>query len=209
MADRPIIFSAPMVRALMAGRKTQTRRILKPQPAPHVQVYRVGADWDWRDGTRGGALRVPYAPGDRLWAREAHAFVPASAYRNSLFVEQRADPADPDRAAIFREGFDRSTGGIRWRPSIHMPRWASRLTLLVSDVRVQRLQDITEADAYSEGAARWGADGPAGSVHYTACEDFARIWTRLHGPDAWGANPWVAALSFTVHRQNIDQMVTP
>ena len=162
--------------------------------------------------------RPYYGRGMRLWVREAHAFVPASAYRNSLFVEQRTDTGDPDRAAIYREGFDRSTGGIRWRPSIHMPRWASRLTLVVTDVRVQRVREISEADAQAEGAKAgdWPdrpdcncndddcmACGQYPALHTPA---FRHIWNTIHGPDAWARNDWVAALTFTVHRCNIDHM---
>ena len=218
MTDRPIIFSAPMVRALMLGCKTQTRRVLKPTPdyggggdprAP--QNWNDPEAWGWEDAeegcwrmlSEGYTGRPYYGRGMRLWVREAHAFVPVSAYRNSLFVEQRPDPCDPDRAAIYREGFDRSTGGIRWRSPIHMPRWASRLTLLVTDVRVQRLQEITAEDATAEGIP-WEPDALA--PYEWSVSRFADLWNSLHGPDAWGANPWVVALTFDVHRGNIDQI---
>ena len=153
--------------------------------------------------------RPYYGRGMRLWVREAHAFVPASAYRNSLFVEQRTDPGDPDRAAIYREGFDRSTGGIRWRPSIHMPRWASRLTLVVTDVRVQRISEITLGECWAEGCetARDLIDAdviPKGAQ--MPFKEFRDLWNSLHSPDAWARNDWVVAISFTVHRCNIDQM---
>ena len=97
--------------------------------------------------------------------------------------------------------------GTRWRPSIHMPRWASRLTLTVTDVRVQRLQEISEEDARAEGAypceGGWSYGGSplAGT---TARGAFYCLWNSLHGPDAWSANPWVCALTFTVDRRNID-----
>ena len=213
MTDKPIIFSVPMVRALMLGTKTQTRRVLKHR---HIDIgialtAQTGDPvWIGFDHPKGGPLtcvKWPYAKGDRLWVREAHAFVPASAYRNRLFVEQRSDPADPDRAAIYREGFDRSTGGIRWRPSIHMPRWASRLTLVVTDVRVQRVQEISEADIAAEGIKRGFSGGPHGEEGLY--EDFADLWNTIHGPDAWDRNDWVAAISFTVHSCNIDQMEAP
>ena len=204
MSDRPIIFSAPLVRALLDGRKTQTRRIIKPQPAPHVQVYRIGAEWDWRDGTRGGAVRVPYAPGDRLWVREAFTCEGQS-----------------EGEALFRATVDDDTGyyaeeiaEIRWRPSIHMPRWASRLTLIVTDARVQRLLEISAQDAESEGVFRHVAEHSLNKVFRSergtvAVEYFRDLWNSLHGPDAWDANPWVCALTFTVQRGNIDQVTAP
>jgi hypothetical protein len=209
MSDRQIPFSAPMVRALLGGRKTQTRRVLKPQPDTTSDPC---GDGEWgllnRFGYWAPATDLrPYYPGDRLWVREA--WRSAGCYDDLAPSAMGGDEPVRYEADAFWQTWGwgdplRSHG--RYRHAWFMPRWASRLTLTVTDVRVQRLQDISEADAYSEGAARWGADGPAGSVHYTACEDFARIWNSLHGPDAWAANPWVAALTFTVHRCNIDQM---
>jgi hypothetical protein len=148
--------------------------------------------------------------GDRLWCREAHALVPASAYRMSDGVDQTVSPDDRDRACIYREGFDRSTGGLRWRSPIHMPRWASRLTLIVTDVRVQLVQDISEADALAEGLVEayegWATDREGRHWGPTARASYSILWNDLHGPDAWDRNDWVAALTFTAHRQNIDQM---
>lgn len=212
MADLPIIFSAPMVRALLEGRKTQTRRVIEardllshPLSGPEgerdiiITHYRQGGEVESRY-----LFKPRYAPGDRLYVREAHALVPATAYRMSEGVEQAIDPADSDRACVYAAGWVRSKP--RWRPSIHMPRWASRITLTVTEVRVQRLQDISEVDAFAEGCARWGMDTPEGSVHYTVVEDFKRLWNSLHGANAWDANPWVVALTLTVQRGNIDQI---
>ncbi len=215
MADRPIIFSAPMVRALLDGRKTQTRRIIKPSPefcgggrSRDPQNWNDPDAWGWENYDEGcwdllseGYTGRPfYAPGDRLWVREAWARVPVSAYRASEGVDQRHSPFDYE-AAIYRAGFDRSQGGIHWRSPIHMPRWASRLTLIVTEVRVQRLQEISRGDAMEEGCPFANmADGPNPRDWYRD------IWNSIHGPDAWDANPWVAAISFTVHRCNIDTM---
>lgn len=231
MTDRPIIFSGPMVRALLDGRKNQTRRVLpKAHPRfPHhnnirtdVLVYDPQRPevWYW-DGVHdrvGASYPVPYAPGDRLYVREAHALVPATAYRMSDGVVQAIDPEDRGRACVYREGWERSQPG-KWRPSIHMPRWASRLTLTVTEVRVQRLQEISEADAVAEGIADPGCTecgGPAlvdGDCCYkpSPCyrESFIYLWNSLHGPDAWDANPWVVAVSFTVDRRNIDSITNP
>lgn len=228
MADIPILFSAPMVRALLAGRKTQTRRILKPQP----QTFKVVEDGVEQEcevaiahlaGDRRPRLRVgcaitvqeiPYAKGDRLWVRETHALVPATAYRHSHGVQHTVNPADTYEAAIYREGFDRSSGGIRWRPSIFLHRWASRLTLIVTDVRLQRLQDITEADAVAEGI-EWVTRTSSGEFYRNyqnpGCPmmpygSFRSLWEHLNGTEAWAANPWVAAVTFTVHYANIDKL---
>lgn len=199
MKERPILFNDEMVRAILDGRKTQTRRSMKPQPEKR------GAFWEW--GGAGWSLdhgvvpvvqghsmsaRCPYGqPGDRLWVREAHAFVPTSAYAHSEGVQQTINPhcRNQDTAAIYRQGWERSTGGFRWRPSIHMPRWASRLLLEVTAVRVERLQDITEADAIAEG-------GPVDSPCGLATGWFADLWDKINGDDAWGANPWVWVVEF-------------
>jgi hypothetical protein len=221
MADRPIIFSAPMVRALLDGRKTQTRRILKPQPAAGAEL-----EHKYCDGVRfsnGQQTRIRIEKGDRLYVREAHALVPTTAYRMSEGIEQAINPDLDWQAAIYRAGWDRSTGGLRWRPSIHMPRWASRLTLTVTDVRVQPLRAISEKDARAEGIAMVIEDSPStawfsglhlvtdltGPMDGWHCNDapcaFADLWETINGPEAWAANPWVVAYSFTVERRNIDQ----
>jgi hypothetical protein len=173
MTDHPILFSAPMVRAILDGRKTMTRRIIKPKPI-----------------MRG----IRYAPGDRLWVREGWASVPASAYRCSEGVAQTVNPFDPTEAAIYRAGFDRSRGGIRWRSPIHMPRWASRITLAVEAVRVERLQDISEGDSEKEGVTRPNRVLEDDGTSYT--DGFAALWEDIHGPDAWDANPWVSVTTF-------------
>lgn len=204
MADRPIIFSGPMVQALLAGRKSQTRRVLKPQPTGPVVYHQT-----LTSGMCVGLEREPpYAPGDRLYVREAHALVPATAYRMSQGVVQAIDPEDMDRACVYREGWERSQPG-KWRPSIHMPRWASRITLTVTEVRVQRLQEISAADSIAEGVecdtcTAMGQSACRGRGCFASIEAYRHLWNSLHGPDAWGANPWVVAVSFTVDRRNID-----
>lgn len=240
MVDKPIIFSAPMIRALLDGTKTQTRRILGPgttlfngRPwSRHQNAQTWGWDEAWVDpgpspaGNPGPYLKLPWCagdadvyegtahriypqiqPGDRLWVREAWARVPATAYRQSVGVEQVVDPSDPDMACVYRAGWDRCAPS-RWRPSIHMPRWASRLTLLVKDVRVQRIQDITEADAEAEGLSLldWERDDESGEGPDSYVECFSWLWRSLHGPDAWDRNEWVVAITFDVHRRNIDEM---
>ncbi|MCX5581357.1 hypothetical protein [Kaistia terrae] len=223
---RPILFSGPMVRALLDGRKTQTRRLMKPQPAlvGDDQWHIPGTPDEFRlPANRMGAFAPDYVRiklGDRLWVREAHALLPRTAYRMSIgtgTIAQREHPTDGYTAAVFREGFDRS-GRPAWRPSIHMPRWASRLTLAVTDVRVERLQGISDADAEDEGIdldsdfaslcnsiadAGYSNDLPNGSVQQAV---FRHLWETINCAGSWEANPWVAAYTFTVSRTNIDEV---
>ncbi|TWA74140.1 hypothetical protein FBZ82_101155 [Azospirillum brasilense] len=223
MRDIPIIFSAPMVRALLDGRKTQTRRILKSQPGAGAKgcYHRPDGLWIWTHLHRpnngvgdGVGISEPFAirfkVGDRLWARENFQLLSFGDYEVT-----RYQPCDVRYAATDTlADADREIRGYPWRPSIHMPRWASRLTLVVEQVRVERLQDITREDVYAEGAItdewlQWREDaGNIGMPEGSSIEDerdvFARLWTSLHGADAWDANPWVVALTFAVHRRNID-----
>lgn len=226
MTDRPILFSGPMVRALLDGRKTQTRRVLQPQPPSNViRVDRSLRGPQWHDmiDVDGGYenadfLQVAYAVGARLWVREAHTLLPRTAYRGSVgtgTIEQVEHPTDGYTAAVFREGFDRS-GRPRWRPGIHMPRWASRLTLTITDARVQRLQEISEADAIAEGAEVCRLPGIDGGVMVHTDHPcvtvspgrwYRQLWDSLNAARGfgWDANPWVVAVSFTVEHRNIDE----
>jgi len=209
MRGKPILFSAPMVRAILAGRKTQTRRILKPQPL-----------------IRGGAAtrrRLPYAPGDLLWVRETWRLTHVGGGRggdvvpfNSYEVTRRATELDVECFTFEGEEdpFIRFASD-GWRPSIHMPRWASRLTLEVESVKVERVQEISEADAEAEGVTKVrdhcyvieGFDYDlAGLCHSRATIPFAKLWDHINGPDAWDANPWVVAVTFRAHHANIDAM---
>lgn len=207
MVDRPIIFSGPMIRALLDGRKTQTRRVLKPQPPewvdklsrpyryPRTEVDRYGEEYPGKeifgactpDGDWGAEIR--FEPGDRLWVREAFA-------RDSM-IATGVRYAATDAIHELRVK----------RPSIHMPRWASRLTLIVTDVRVQRLQEISEDDARAEGAVQNPTSGiDVGGPYRSA---FCTLWCNVHrSEDAWIENPWVAAISFDVHHSNIDALGT-
>ena len=186
MTDRPIIFSAPMVRALLDGRKSQTRRVLKPQP---------NASWGLIDLQRAAALATcKYAPGDRLWVKEGwgmglsdHGDCPR--YRATMDY-MCGEKIKPPHEGLFV-----------WKSPIFMPRRFSRLTLIVTDVRVQRVQEISRGDAMDEGCPFANmADGPNPRDWYRD------IWNSIHGPDAWDANPWVAAISFETRRCNIGTM---
>lgn len=232
MKERPILFSDPMVSAILAGRKTQTRRPLKPQPKDGREV--LGSrmpGWWWDrgdysyDATKLDAL-VPCpigAPGDRLYVRETFASFDLNGRkctpRDATFVVL------PDGTQVYRDGqrvtplpeyargaFD----GIKWRPSIHMPRWASRLTLEITGIRVERVQAISEEDARAEGLACLSKDG--GQTWKFGIPDrdglpgndddgwhwqewdvdprkaFARLWEKVYG----AGNLWVWVVSFTV-----------
>lgn len=221
MGDRPILFSAPMVRALLAGTKTQTRRILNPQP--HGDVINYGCRKDegahWTDQSF-ASHKLPIWAGDRLWAREtwrAHAWygdcveIAYAAQRGLVgWTEQHEQIKYPqgDRNAF---KYYAPKGPDFWRPSIFMPRWSSRITLIVDDVRVERLQDITEEDAIAEGAAQYASStklsrqfNPDWKGSYR--EGYAELWNEINGAGAWEANPWIVAYTFTVHLGNIDQI---
>lgn len=225
MVDRPILFSAPMVKALLSGAKTQTRRVLKPQPEPRFVIGpgigREGHPREWvaaarrepdEDGWRRWAAgcETRFAVGDRLWVRETWRTV-------SGF--DRLKPTDIPHGSLvsYDAGYDQEPNdGCRGktRVAIHMPRWASRLTLTVTDVRVQRLQEITHADAMAEGVhppmphrAPQGGDcngDPSGIDDCYRCA-FRLLWMQINGVRAnWYANPWIVALTFTVNKRNID-----
>lgn len=172
--ERPILFSAPMVRAILEGRKTQTRRIVKPQPA---------GEW-----AAPGKTACPYGrPGERLWVRET--WSRAKLYPASHELFYRADGECNGRqlslSYIEREG--------RWRPSIHMPRWASRIDLEITAVRVERLQEISVGDCCEEGAPIY--DGDEGQTH--AVQTWYReLWEQINGPGSWDLNPWVWVIEF-------------
>ena len=196
MSDLPKIFSAPMVNALLEGRKTQTRRVLNPQPAHDVAyVTLANGRWVASDAFGHGYLvNVPYAVGDRLWVKEP--------------IDKVSEPGDVFYRADYEAEYGGSAKGLGWRSARYMPRWASRLTLTVTDVRVQRLHDISEADAVAEGIEpKWHAYtgyGKQADVLMSPYDSFASLWISIHNTNAWDANPWVVALTFTVEKRNID-----
>lgn len=216
MAEQPIIFSAPMIRALLDGRKTQTRRVIKDAIGDLDRPMMMD-DGSWHvvssRGTDMSPIRVPWRVGDRLWVRE-NIYGDENPWGGQQGVRYVADN-DLNCELGFHKGFFKlrlyAGGEGRIVPSIHMPRWASRLTLDVADVRVERLQDISEADAIAEGlkpapGGWWsGAEGQSGTTPRVA---YALLWHSLHGPDAWSANPWVTATTFEVARANIDSLLS-
>lgn len=204
MADRPIIFSAPMVRALLDGRKVQHRMALKPQPSAFRDDGLPLVNGRREYFGDGGWQRLPYAPGDRLWVREAW----SGDYDMRAIKPQ--DRFGPARQPIWYWADTKRDCGQWERPRspIHMPRWASRLTLTVTDVRVQRVQDISNENAIAEGIEPHGhaftGYGKQADVWMAPYDSFASLWNSIHGPGAWDANPWVAAITFTVRKGNID-----
>jgi hypothetical protein len=202
MADKPILFSGPMVRALIAGTKTQTRRALKPQP-----VQNSAGLWTWQRrgvSVQGEglelALALRIAVGDRLYVRETW-----QALSFGDYLPTKCRTCDLRFAATDTLGSaPKDIRGYPWRPGIHMPRWASRLTLTVTDVRVERLQEISVGDAVAEGALSTADVDQFAEVH--ALPMYRAIWTGINGPGSWEANPWVAAYTFTVEHGNIDAL---
>jgi hypothetical protein len=213
-----------MVRALLDGRKTQTRRIVKPQPpaeAVDAGVIMSGSPaangvWCWLDSRDlldasqvGDDFRCPYGvPGDRLWVKETWGL---NDYRYEREPIPKARPADLDEGGLTFRATEWDTevrNELRWRPSIHMPRWASRLTLAITDVRVERLHDISEGDAWAEGISIQAPPDKDGGRHFgvdgmkidekTAARAFGSLWSGINGPDNWDANPWVWAVTFQV-----------
>lgn len=206
MKERPILFSGPMVQAIIAGQKTQTRRVMKPQPWFLPEAYDRFSGWMWtRDGTGDGEglawgseadmLHVSYSlgaycpygkPGDLLWVRETW----AALYPGKDDVLPTVNPRPAVCSLAYAATEERGING-GWTPSIHMPRWASRITLEIVSVRVQRLQDITEEDAKAEGCT--------GEHFDLAVNDFIWLWGSINGKREgydWESNPWVWAVTF-------------
>ena len=233
MTDRPIIFSAHMVRALIAGRKTQTRRIMRLPPAPN----KLGA---WEPSTIGGegicdSKGRPYPERACIWhTRTGQVVVPRFGAGDRLYVREAwrthrvSDELAPrmltgEGRVWFEADRDNCDQHGRLRQGMHMPRWASRLTLIVEEVRVEPLQAITEADAEAEGCVSESADPPfwyvpgimpysltgvgaeePGGRHAERC--YGKLWSLLHTKpgERWEDNPHVVALTFRVEQRNID-----
>jgi hypothetical protein len=194
MRSRPILFSAPMVRALLAGTKTQTRRVVKARADKDMGPRCVLQPHEIAGEVNGGNYRnsVHGEPGDRLWVRETWA-VP---HRYDHLGPSNIPPLDVRTHYAASE----ERGGLRWRPSIHMCRWASRITLEVTGVRVERLQDISQADALAEGIVQThGGYGLPAGEHFHAAdqrESYLSLWEAINGTGSVQANPWVWVLEF-------------
>jgi hypothetical protein len=196
MKERPILFSAPMVRAILEDRKSQTRRIVEMQPRTKADIgtHGVGMPFIRNQDPMKRNLMCPYGqPGDRLWVREAWK-------THSTF--DHLPPREVPRSNLFYAADERySPSGSRWRPSIHMPRWASRILLEITGVRVERLNAISEADALAEGYSAtpvtWDdAVEGAEPVHDDPRYAFSALWDSINGSGSWATNPWVWAIEF-------------
>lgn len=222
--ERPILFNAEMVNAILSGRKTQTRRIMKVQPQVTEQRLReLGA---WQDGFNlsqqvNAAFQAGFIDvscplgviGDQLWVRETFQGPLFDYEQMESYLEDSAKFESPEYCVYRADGntapeFVDADDNLhcKWRPSIHMPRWASRINLLITGVRVERLQDISEQDAMSEGI---DADCLAESQdHYDCIADhnmtgrptargyFSNLWQSIYGEESWEANPWVWVINF-------------
>lgn len=216
--DRPVIFSGPMVKALLREAaspgtgKTMTRRIVKPQPQPFLiegklcDVFLTQIDSDpWPRVTLGRVItkqEVRYKPGLKLWVRE-------NWKPHSIYAEIK--PRHIPQSRVFYAADEAyAPSNTPWHPSIFMPRWASRLTLDVTVVKIERLRDIGPADAKAEGiefvAGTYGVKGIASSWWALPTEAFAALWLHINGRESWADNPYVVAVSFRVHLANIDAM---
>lgn len=187
---RPILFSGPMVRAILDGRKTQTRRAIRPQPMLAADIDERTVNPAWQAGFID--VRCPYGqPGDQLWVRETffQAFRrPPATTGASAGCIYRAD----DDGIHLNPGWSPNGRGGGWQPSIFMPRWASRLTLRITGVRVERLQEImvSPEDMLAEGVTAV----PEAAEHLAY--EYRGLWNSLNGADAWDLNPWVWVIEF-------------
>lgn len=232
MKEIPMLFSTPMVQALLAGRKTVTRRLVQPMrgrqsewltpelinSVPHGEIIKGG--WQMHHPKAGqnhagvdvaydsplGWIECPYGqPGDLIWVRETYKIEGSMSHGESVLgVKYKADGRwiQNDSKEVF-EIFHKSKEG--WRPNIFLPKVAARIWLQVTDIRVERLQDITEQDAQAEGMEKidesifcWRHYGGK----YAGCSDartsFQSIWQSINGDESWNSNPWVWVNSFNV-----------
>ncbi len=217
MKERPILFSGPMVRAILERRKSQTRRVVNPQPPAgcgrisvgHFHPTIVDRDGELQPGPEvfgafdedTWSIRCPYGePGDRLWVRETWAVDGwyddvsvreiGEMHRNDTLTTQLWYAADGDLG----EPGEGNAG--RWRPSIYCFRWASRITLEVASVAFERLQEITEEDAIAEGIP---TDGTGAALNWNRRHDFRDLWDSINGKRpgcAWEDNPTVWVIGF-------------
>ena len=216
ITERGMIFNAEMVRALLSGRKTQTRRIIKPQPEATLSGSLSGK---WLSRPLNGlllpkiediAIHCPFGVvGDRIWVRET--------FQGPLFDYDLMDsyckdptPVEKPEFCVYKadgvpapEFYDADDElHCCWRPSIHMPRWASRILLEITNVRVERLNAINEHDAQAEGVAKlrggfWKHYQPGWTQHQLSARgSFVTLWKSIYGDESWNSNPWVWVIKF-------------
>lgn len=214
MKEKPILFGGPMVRAILEGRKSQTRRLVKYVAERGGAIAFDGKTLTYAETNpytgehvKRHAMGCPYGkPGDRLWVRETWAVeeslndTPPSKFSKwpTWFAADGSYLANTPKRGV-HTGKPRG----RWRPSIHMPRWASRITLEITDVRVERVKEISGQDAISEGIEPFSRDGITtfrdyltGETGHAAYQSFQTLWQSINGLDSWDANPWVWVVEF-------------
>ena len=215
MKERPILFSEPLVRAILAGQKTQTRRVVKPIPdfvAGNGSIVARFTPDDQKLGRLGETIKCPYGqPGDRLWVKETWRHTASSLEDARAITEDITSGIAIDWRATYIDkciqhlGFTREDAEMDdfeiWRPSIFMPRWASRILLEVVSVRVERLHGISEADAVAEGIHQqtttgWFSVPGINGAGTTARAAYALLWNSINGRGSWDANPWVWVVEF-------------
>ncbi|AOF14948.1 TPA: hypothetical protein PXM11_004319 [Yersinia enterocolitica] len=194
MNEKPILFNSEMVNAILSGRKTQTRRIMRDQPEVIPPEDECGVPGYWIPYNAGKTMvrnemmtiACPLGMrGDQLWVREAFAA--------GLCTESTLAYRATHKTEDLEEGWGET---IKWTPSIHMPRWASRINLLITGVRVERLQDISDLDCCDEGY-----NGPAVTAdnQWPSITWYERLWDSIYGQkegESWQANPWVWVIEF-------------
>lgn len=225
MKERPILFNTEMVKAILHGRKTQTRRPLKNQPKD---------GWSFEDAASGGAFgRITSSHpkkgkfgafihrgvgtdfperdievcsfgmlGDRLWVRETFCPVDDTDFGGSKWIDYRATPSDNESHPAGWHNTPDDSEAMKWKPSIHMPRWACRLVLEITDVRLERVQDITEEDAAAEGTITEKMASDDGFAwRFGDRRQFQDIWEKVY-PNSWENNEWVWVIKFKIVELN-------
>ena len=216
MSEKPIIFSGEMVRAILEGRKTQTRRVIKPQPRIEIEYGDFGSvlseSWTWdhagfnrqeerTPGQTDPTQFCPYGkPGDRLWVRETFSYVTLAENEfDANYSLHKRTPEGYPVSMFYKAAYGDESFPANWIPSIHMPRWASRITLEVVDVRVERVKDISYDDIVAEGwdvkTSQPFTDGTAGQDARTW---FRNLWDSINAKRGygWDVNPWVWVIEF-------------
>ncbi|SBY47693.1 hypothetical protein [Klebsiella pneumoniae] len=209
MTERGMIFNAEMVRAILDGRKTQTRRPIKWKQTRFTEIgeREDGSKWPWSEDAEHACdfwHPCPFgAVGNRIWVRETFCTVDDTHYGGEKLVDYRATPKFEESHPAGWDSAPNDAEALKWRPSIHMPRWASRILLEITDVRVERLNAISEEDARAEGiidsgCLNCGEPEPCGCANPEpdATDAFAYLWQSIYGQENWNANPWVWVIEF-------------
>ncbi len=204
MTERGMIFNGEMVRALLDGRKTQTRRPVKfPVHDKNLGCELAGNELAG-ELSAGNYLNSAFGkPGDRIWVRETFCPVDDTQYGEEKWVDYRATPRYEASHPAGWDSAPNDAESLKWRPSIHMPRWASRILLEITGVRVERLNAISEEDARAEGiidggCLNCGEPEPCGCANPEpdATDAFAYLWQSIYGQESWNANPWFWVIEF-------------